>query len=252
VRPRDPAEAAAELEGETVAALERRGKYLVVRFERDLVLLIHLRMTGSLQHAPGGRLEDDPHLRAVVTLDDRSDVIYRDVRRFGTWEPFDAAGAAAHLAVRLGPEPLGRAFTPSFLSSRLDGRSTPVKAAILDQRTVAGLGNIYADEALWHAGIHPLRPAGELRRDESKALRDAVREALLRGIGWGGTDLGDGVIDAAGVSELKAYGRGGEPCERCGTPIARAVVSGRGTWFCPRCQGRTARRSRSVLPRSHL
>src|SRR5437588_7087664 len=140
VRPFEPTAVAAELEGERVAALGRRGKYLVVRFESGRVLLIHLRMTGSLRHAPAGSLDDDPYRRAVVKLDDGSDVAYRDVRRFGTWlllEPFEVA---AYLDARVGLEPLSSSFRARDLAARLDGRRTPVKAAILDQRTVAGLG----------------------------------------------------------------------------------------------------------------
>src|SRR5919197_4714943 len=145
VRPFDPAAIAAELEGERVAELGRRGKYVVVRFESNRVLLIHLRMTGSLRHAPAGTLPDDPHRRAVVTLDDGSDVAYRDVRRFGTWLLVEPGELEPYLARRLGAEPLERNFTAARLAARLAGRRAPIKAALLDQRTIAGMGNIYAD-----------------------------------------------------------------------------------------------------------
>ena len=190
-RPVEPREVAAELEGETVAAVERRGKYLVVRFESGRVLLIHLRMTGTMRHESDGAPEHDPHLRVVVTLDDGSDVIYRDVRRFGTWLLLEPGEDIPYLAQRLGEEPLTRAFTPASLAARFDRRRAPVKAALLDQRAAAGMGNIYADEALWRAQIHPLRPAGDLDEDELKRLHKAVREALKAGIARQGTTLRD-------------------------------------------------------------
>src|SRR5437588_1421231 len=137
VRPLEPHEVAAELEGERVAAVERRGKYLVFRFESGRVLLIHLRMTGSLRHAPGGVAPDDPHRRAVVRLDDGSDVAYRDVRRFGTWLLVEPNDVDAYLDERLGGEPLERTFSARHLAGRLERRRAPIKAALLDQRTIA-------------------------------------------------------------------------------------------------------------------
>src|SRR5437588_7018414 len=160
VCPFEPTAVAAELEGERVAALGRRGKYLVVRFESGRVLLIHLRMTGSLRHAPAGSLDDDPYRRAVVKLDDGSDVAYRDVRRFGTWLLLEPGEAEPYLATKVGDEPLDALFTAARLGERLRGRRGSLKAALLDQRTLAGLGNIYVDEALWRARLNPLRPAG--------------------------------------------------------------------------------------------
>ena len=231
VRPHEPAAVAAELEGERVASVERRGKYLIVRFESGLALLVHLRMTGGFPKEPAA------HERAVLTLDDGTRVSYRDVRRFGTWELHDEAAAEAHLAGRLGPEPLGPGFTKAFLRGRLAGRTAPVKAAILDQRVVAGLGNIYADESLWRARLHPRRPAGELTAGEVGRLHRGIRDALARGIATEGADLGDGVYASGSMQdEFRVYGRGGEPCDRCGTAIAKTRVGGRGTWFCPRCQ----------------
>jgi formamidopyrimidine-DNA glycosylase len=136
-----------------------------------------------------------------------------------------------------GPEPLGRGFTTAFLAGRLAGRRAPVKAAILDQRTVAGLGNIYADEALWHARINPLRPAGQLTRDEVAALHAGIRKALRLGIRRGGATLYDQAFAGGAMQEeLKVYGREGEPCFRDRTPIVKTVVAGRGTSYCPFCQ----------------
>jgi formamidopyrimidine-DNA glycosylase len=242
VRPFEPLEVAAELEGETVAAVERRGKYLIVRFESGRVLLIHLRMTGSLRHArPGdGSLQDDPHRRAVVSLDDGSDIAYRDVRRFGTWLLVEPGELDAYLAPRLGAEPLERRFTAKALGARLAGRRAPLKAALLDQRTLAGMGNIYADEALWRARLHPLRPAGDVTPDELGALAPAIRAALRAGIARQGATLRDYATPDGGSGAMqhafKVYGRTGEPCDRCGTPIEKIRVAGRGTWFCPSCQ----------------
>ncbi len=240
VRPYEPAEVAAELEGERVEAVGRRGKYLVVRFESGRVLLIHLRMTGSLLHAPGGALPDDPHRRAVVRLDDGSDVAYRDVRRFGTWLLLERGEAEPYLRARVGDEPLDTLFTAARLGQRLVGRGTSLKAALLDQRTLAGLGNIYVDEALWRARLGPLRPAGGLDRNELRRLHRGIRAALEHGLARQGSTLRDYRLpDGSGGSmqdEFRVYGRGGEPCDRCGAPIARTRVAGRTTWYCPTCQ----------------
>jgi len=240
-RPHEPAEVAAELVGERVAALERRGKYVVVRFETGRVLLIHLRMTGQLLHAARGSLpEDDPHRRAVVRLDDGSDVVYRDVRRFGTWLLTEPGELDPYLATRVGREPLGSAFTARRLGEALAGRKAPVKAAILDQRRLAGVGNIYADEALWRAQVHPLKPAGELRDTDIAALHRGIRAALRAGIARQGATLRDYRTpdgdSGAMQNAFKVYGREGEPCERCGTPIEKIRAAGRGTWYCPTCQ----------------
>jgi formamidopyrimidine-DNA glycosylase len=240
-RPLDPAEVAAELVGEQVAALERRGKYLVVRFESGRVLLIHLRMTGQLLHANGGSsLADDAHRRAVVTLDDGSDVIYRDVRRFGTWLLVEPGELDPYLSDRLGREPLAAAFTAKRLGETIARRRAPIKAVLLDQRRLAGVGNIYADEALWRARLHPLRPAGELDSADVAALHRGIRAALRAGIDRHGASLRDYRTPDGErgrmQDEFKVYGREGEPCERCGTPIEKIRAAGRGTWYCPSCQ----------------
>jgi formamidopyrimidine-DNA glycosylase len=230
-RPEDPAWVAARIAGELVAAVERRGKYLLIRLEGGEVLVVHLRMTGSFRYEPAS------HERAVFELDDGARIAYRDLRRFGTWVLLEPAEAEEYLAIRLGPEPLGRGFSTAFLARRLEGRRAPVKAAILDQRTVAGLGNIYADEALWHARIHPLRAAGELSDLEVAALREGIRNALRRGISRQGADLGDGTYAGGRMQrEFRVYGRTGQGCDRCGTPIEKTRAGGRGTWYCPHCQ----------------
>ena len=238
-RPYEPAEVAAEIEGERVAAVARRGKYLVVRFESGLVLLAHLRMTGSFVHARNGATAD-AYTRAVVRLDDGSDITYRDVRRFGTWFVLRDDELDPYLTARIGAEPLDSAFSVTKLAKRLEGRRAPIKAALLDQRTLAGMGNIYADEALWRAKIDPRRPAGDLDPGEVRALHRGIRDALRAGIARQGATLRDYRTpegeSGAMQQEFKVYGRGGEPCRRCRTPIEKTRLGGRGTSFCPNCQ----------------
>ena len=237
-RPEDPLAVAAELTGERVEQVDRRGKYLIVRFASGRVLLIHLRMTGSLLQEP----RETSHIRAVLTLDDGTEVGYRDVRRFGTWLLLEPGELEPYLGARLGEEPLVAAFTAKGLGERLGGRRAPLKAALLDQRTLAGLGNIYVDEALWYAKLNPLREAGTLAPPELRSLHRAIRKALELGIARQGSTLSDYRLpdgSSGGMQkEFKAYGRLDEPCDRCGAAIAKTRVAGRGTWFCPRCQQR--------------
>jgi formamidopyrimidine-DNA glycosylase len=235
-RPEDPLEVAAELVGEQVERVDRRGKYLIVRFASGRALLIHLRMTGSLLRDP----REGSHIRAIVGLDDGSEIGYRDVRRFGTWLLLEPGELEPYLGARVGEEPLVAAFTARGLGSRLEGRRAPLKAALLDQRTLAGLGNIYVDEALWYARLNPLRPAGSLDRNELRRLHRGIRKALELGILRQGSTLTDyRMPDGSSGSmqkEFRAYGRTDEPCDRCGTPLAKIRVGGRGTWYCPVCQ----------------
>jgi formamidopyrimidine-DNA glycosylase len=246
-RPFDPLEVARELKGERVSSVDRRGKYLIVGFESGRFLLIHLRMTGSIRHTARGALAADPYRRAVVKLDDGSDVVYRDVRRFGTWLLVEPDELEPYLATRIGGELLGRAFTARRLAERLHERRAPIKAALLDQRLFAGMGNIYADEALWRARIHPLRPANTLRSEDVEALTRAVKTTLRAGIARQGATLRDYATPDGRRGRmqyaLKVYGRAGEPCERCGTPIAKTRIAGRGTWYCPGCQQLGARQA---------
>jgi formamidopyrimidine-DNA glycosylase len=233
-RPYDLFEVAEELEGDTVRTVERRGKYLLLRLESGLDLLVHLRMTGSFGFAPVS------HERAVLLLDDGSRLGYRDVRRFGTWLVLEPGEVEPYLAAKNGPEPLGRRFTTAWLAGQLARRRAPLKAVLLDQRVVAGLGNIYADEALWRARLSPERPANGLGADEVARLRRAVRAALRAGIERQGSTLRDyATPDGSSGSmqdEFRVYGRDVLPCTRCGTEISKTRVGGRGTWFCPRCQ----------------
>jgi formamidopyrimidine-DNA glycosylase len=239
-RPADPVLVAAELVGETVREVARRGKYLLWRMASGRTLVVHLRMTGSLRHAREGELADDPHRRALLWLDSGCVVGYRDVRRFGTWTLLEPGEERPYLRARLGPEPLAPSYTAARLAATLAGRTAPVKAVLLDQRRLAGVGNIYADEALWRARIHPRRQAGGLSVAEIGRLHRAVRAALRRGVELQGSTLRDyvqpGGDDGGMQDEFRVYGRGGEPCPRCGRSIERLVVAGRGTWICPRCQ----------------
>ena len=233
-RPYDLFEVAEELEGDRVVAVERRGKYLLVRLESGLGLLVHLRMTGSFGFASVS------HERAVIELDDGSRLAYRDVRRFGTWLVLEDAELEPYLAAKNGPEPLGPRFTVSWLGSQLARRKAPLKAVLLDQRVVAGLGNIYADEALWRARLNPLLRANGVSEEDVARLVRAVRAALRAGIMRQGSTLRDyAAPDGASGSmqeEFRVYGRDGLPCGRCGATITKTRVGGRGTWFCPRCQ----------------
>jgi len=239
-RPVSPSLVADALVGERIAAVERRGKYLLWRLESGRTLVVHLRMTGSLLHFPAGDLPADAHRRATLALDTGAAVGYRDVRRFGTWELLDDGHLRPYLASRLGPEPLAPSFTSARLARIVAGRRAPIKAVLLDQRRIAGIGNIYADEALWRARIHPRRPAGELDAPEIAHLHRAVRAALRRGVELNGSTLRDYVTpdgEGGGMQhEFHVYGRLGDPCDRCGRPIERIVVGGRGTWLCSRCQ----------------
>jgi len=239
-RPVSPSLVADALVGERIAAVERRGKYLLWRLGSGRTLVVHLRMTGSLLHFPAGDLPADAYRRATLALDTGAAVGYRDVRRFGTWELLDDGHLRPYLALRLGPEPLAPSFTSARLARIVAERRAPIKAVLLDQRRIAGIGNIYADEALWRARIHPRRPAGELDAAEVARLHRAVRAALRRGVELSGSTLRDYVTpdgEGGGMQhEFHVYGRLGEPCDRCGRPIERIVVGGRGTWFCPRCQ----------------
>ena len=241
-RPDDPTLVAAELIGERFADVGRRGKYLLMRMTSGRALVVHLRMTGSWSHAARGKLPDDAYRRATLRLSNRIDLAYRDVRRFGTWLLLEPGEEASYLATRLGPEPLSSAFSAKALGAALAGRQAPVKSVLLDQRRVAGVGNIYADEALWRARIAPRRAAGGLDPGEIAVLRNTVRAVLRRGIELQGSTLRDYVTpdgEYGGMqNEFSVYGREGEPCPRCKTPIERDVIGGRGTWSCPNCQPR--------------
>jgi formamidopyrimidine-DNA glycosylase len=246
VMPELQAVVAGRLQGLVIERLERRGKYLVFRLSGEHLLICHLRMTGSFLWTTDAG-ERPPFTRAELVLDDGSRLRYTDVRRFGTWALLDAEDGAEYLAKRLGPEPLGP-WSAHELRTRLDGREAPIKSVLLDQRVVAGVGNIYADEALWRAQIHPRTPAARVRGARVAALHEGVRNVLQQGIEAQGASIRDYRRPDGGYGSAQerfaVYGRTGEPCERCGTPIERIVVGQRSTHYCPHCQRapRAARR----------
>jgi formamidopyrimidine-DNA glycosylase len=249
-RPEPPQLVQDALLGRRIEHLGRSGKYLDWELSGDLHLLVHLRMTGSLLLDP----PDDPlHTRARFELDGRRRLIYVDPRRFGTAHVLPGSAARdAYLGERIGIEPLTPEFTLAHLRALARGRRAPAKSFILDQRRIAGVGNIYADEALFRARIHPLRPAGSLTRPQLAALRDGIEESLLAGIEAKGATIDDfRHIDGARGSfqdRFLVHRRAGEPCPRCGTTIKKLVVGGRGTYVCERCQRRP--RVRRTLPAS--
>lgn len=233
----DPAEFAGRVVGRSITGIDRRAKYLALDLDEGDVLAIHRRMSGNLILT--GPDEHDPYARVVFALGDGRRLVFSDPRKFGrivltTREELPA------LFAQLGPEPLEAAFTPAVLARQLAGRNRALKALLLDQSVVAGLGNIYADEALFRARLHPLRPGGSLTAGEIDALHAAIQETLRLGIEHGGTTFGrhrDAYNEAGrNLEYLNVYRRTGEPCPRCGTPIARTVVAQRGTHFCPHCQ----------------
>ena len=235
----EPAMVAMELEGERVTEVGRRGKYLLLSLGSGRTLVVHLRMTGWFQHLATEPPEPPRHLRACFELDDGSVLLYSDQRRFGTMRLVEPGGLEEHLRRRAGPEPLDPDWTPAVLRAALRGRRAPVKALLLDQLVVAGVGNIYADEALWEARVHPLRPGGALTAAQVRRVHGAVVEVLRRGIEAQGASIRNyrGVDGASGSMQerFNAYGREGLPCPRCGHPIRKTRVAQRGTYFCPRC-----------------
>ena len=240
--PAAPRDVERRLAGRRIEALRRRGKYLIADLEGDAHLVMHLRMTGNLLWAaPEEDRADRPHLRVRLTLDDDHRLLFVDQRRFGTGVVIEGtAQLEAYLAQRVGPEPLGPEFTPDVLARAARGRRAPVKAFLLDQRRVAGVGNIYADEALFRAGIHPLRPAGRLRRAEIERLHAGIVAALERGIARQGASIDD-YRDSNGErgsmqDEFLIHLRAGQPCIRCGRQVTKTVAAGRGTYLCSRCQ----------------
>ena len=230
---------AARVTGRRIDDLTRRGKYLFFRLDGNqppFYLAVHLRMTGSLLYRRAGD-PPDAYVRAVIALDDGSELRYADLRKLGQmWlvkSPEAAVGA-------LGPEPLDAAFTAAKLRETLSHRRAPIKAVLLDQRAVAGLGNIYTDEALFAARTHPLRMANALTDPEVARLHRAIRRVLNDALGNRGSSFRD-YVDAAGREgrhqlRVKVFRRTGQPCYVCGTEIARIKVGGRSTHFCPRCQ----------------
>jgi formamidopyrimidine-DNA glycosylase len=244
-----------QVRGARIARVDRRAKSVLIHLDDGRVMTIALRMTGALIVAPPGA-PDDPYARVVFHLADGRQLRYRDVRKFGRiglWEggglrrrrPSRVAEVRAAYRVgdvfgRHGPEPLASSFSAARFAERLRGRSARLKTLLLDQTFIAGVGNIYADEALWRARLHPLRRADTLTPAEVRRLHRAIRSVLREGIANRGASFSD-YVDARGeegenAERLNVYRRTGEPCYRCGRPIQRIVVGQRSTHFCPHCQ----------------
>src|SRR5829696_8948878 len=243
-RPLAGAELADAVRGRRVEALQRRGKYLIWALEDDVHLMLHLRMTGTLLLDPPA---PPPHRRVRFALDDGRELYFDDPRRFGTGElALGRAERDAFFAARLGVEPFGPEFTSAHLYALTRVSRAPVKAFLLDQSKVAGVGNIYADEALFRARIHPLRPANRLKRGQVAALRDAVIAALEAGVAAKGASIDDfrhpDGVEGSFQDRFLIHLREGEPCLDCGRPVRKLRVGGRGTYVCERCQPRPRRR----------
>ncbi len=242
-RPLAPAELEDALRGRRVQRLGRRGKYLVWSFDGDVHLAQHLRMTGAVLAQP------DPGQRHVRVRSELSrtrparprDLVIVDPRRFGTGELLLGSDALeAFFAARLGLEPFDERFTAERLRELARGRTAPIKAFLLDQRRIAGVGNIYADEALFRAGVHPRRPAGRLSREQYERLRESVIAALSAGIDARGASIDDfrhvDGVRGSFQDQFLVHLRAGEPCATCGSTIVKMVVAGRGTYVCETCQ----------------
>ncbi|HEY1595840.1 MAG TPA: bifunctional DNA-formamidopyrimidine glycosylase/DNA-(apurinic or apyrimidinic site) lyase [Thermoleophilaceae bacterium] len=253
--PAPPAEVADAVRGRRIEALSRRGKYLIWELDDEVFVAMHLRMTGNLFVVPASEdVDDRPHLRARLVLDSGERVLFVDVRRFGTGMVLLGHDALeAYFSARLGVEPLSPDFTADALRALARGRTAPVKAFLLSQERVAGVGNIYADEALFRARIHPLRPVGTLKRPQIEALRDAVVESLNAGIDAKGATIDDfRHPDGAHGSfqdRFLIHLREGEPCVRCGHTVTKMRAAGRGTYVCEHCQPRP--RMRRAAPVGH-
>ncbi len=223
------------MEGRTIQGIRRRGKFLWFVLDEG-AWLVHLKMTGRLFVLPAPT--PDAHARADFLMDDGRVLRFHDLRKFGRlyWAPDPERILGA-----LGPEPLDPQFRPEDLARRLAGRRGRLKALLLNQSVIAGIGNIYADEALWRAGLHPMRPASSLTPQEIHRLWKGIRAALRAGLRHHGTTIQWYRRPDGGSGEhqryLRVYGRAGQPCVRCGTPIARQTLHGRSTYFCPACQG---------------
>jgi formamidopyrimidine-DNA glycosylase len=243
-RPEPPEYVAGLLAGSKVERVNRAGKYLIWELDGDRHLLIHLRMTGALLFDPP---TEPPHTRVHFTLSQGHTIAYVDPRRFGTANLLlSQHDRDAYLAARLGPEPLTPAFTVEHLRTASRHRTGPVKSFILDQHQIAGVGNIYADEALFRAKLHPLRRAGALTGPQWQALHTGIEQALAAGIDAKGASIDDfRHVDGAKGSfqdRFLIHLREGEPCVVCGREIRKLYVGGRGTYVCEHCQPRPRKR----------
>ncbi|HMA26974.1 MAG TPA: bifunctional DNA-formamidopyrimidine glycosylase/DNA-(apurinic or apyrimidinic site) lyase [Solirubrobacterales bacterium] len=274
-RPESPRSVERAVEGREVTAVTRRGKYLLVGLEGGRTLALHLRMTGNLllrdpaEGATADLMETEPlggprlyesapapsHVRARFDLDDGRELLFTDVRRFGQAVVLDAGDQLDDFfAARLGVEPLSGELTPERLLELAKDRKAPLKSFLLTQSQVAGIGNIYADEALWRARLHPLSPAGAIKLGHAERLVEGIVGALEAGLDHGGASIDD-YRDSRGErgsmqDEFLVHTREGERCPRGDGEIQRIVVTGRSTYFCPACQERLRRRPRRRAKRA--
>jgi formamidopyrimidine-DNA glycosylase len=238
--PLEPAELADAVSGRRIERLGRRGKYLIWSLSGDVHLVQHLRMTGAVLCEPK---PEPAHVRVRIELSPKRGLVIVDPRRFGTGQLLLGGEALdAFFATRLGLEPLDELFTAEYLRAQARGRTAPIKAFLLDQRRIAGVGNIYADEALFRAGIHPLRPAGGLSAAQHARLREAVIDALNDGIEAKGATIDDfrhvDGVRGSFQNQFLVHRREGEACGTCGATIVKMVTAGRGTYVCETCQPR--------------
>ncbi len=223
--------------GQEIIGIARRGKYLIVSLSDGDLLIIHLKMTGSLLIGQGSS-ELPKYTRAIIRLDKDTNIFFRDPRKFGLMRLVKDENSIIN---KLGPEPLEADFTPQVLAQRLAKRMASIKALLCDQGFIAGIGNMYADEALFAAKIHPLRSGESLSQEEVERLHSAIQRILWSAIGNKGASVDtyfrpDGTKGTAHFEFKVAHGLGGKTCPNCGTPIERIVVRNRGTYFCPECQ----------------
>lgn len=228
-----------QIKQKKVKGIERRGKYLVIQLTGSYFLIVHLGMTGQL-FFPGHTIVLDKHTHLVLEFEDQSYLQYNDIRKFGgIWLVPEGCTSFLSGFSQLGPEPLGEEFTLGYFQS-LFKKKTVIKHLLLDQRNLAGLGNIYVDEVLFRVGIHPEKRVDSFREGEIKKLYQGIQEILREAISSRGTSVVN-YLDGEGKKGefqdcLKVYRRRGDPCFQCGTPVARVVLAGRGTYYCPRCQ----------------
>ena len=226
--------------GQRIESMARRGKYLLMELTGGREVVFHLRMTGRLVYEPEG-VNHDSHARVIFKLGNGASLVYGDTRTLGTIHGLQAGERWRLKGLsEMGPEPLSDDFTAEYLQGVAQKRKGAIKSFLLNQKYISGIGNIYADEALFLAGIHPQRPANMLTETECRKLAAAVNEVIAAGIADGGTTFRDYQNGAGGKGghqeHLYAYGRTGQPCRKCGTPMERITVGGRGTHFCPQCQ----------------
>ena len=247
LRSQDPLAFAEGVTGRRILAIGRRAKLLVVELSDDAALTIHLKMTGQLFVVPASTRED-PYVRLVLELDDGREIRFRDIRKFGkvglygrdrmTGDLVEEVGGASVFA-GIGPEPLDDSFTLRAFRASLRRRKGRLKPLLVDQSFVAGVGNIYADEALWRARLHPLRSASSLHPPDERRLYEAIREVLGEAVERRGSSVDDYTApdgDGSMQERLDVYQRTGEPCPRCGRPVKRIVIGARSTHFCSWCQ----------------